>query len=306
MRIELNGKDITPLCENVKLSGSLEQVARKLEFNLIVSPTDKNIPIVNLNLGNQISLYGNNGKRLFFGFIWKRNKAYQSVKMKVMAYEGSIYLLKSFDAYNFKNISPHKIAQQVIGDAGLSAGYLEKVNSNLSYIVYDKSLYEIIIDAYKRATKDTGKEYKMLMSGADIEIREVGKELAEFNLINSKLSNSVFEESLEGIVNRIKIIDEKGNEISSVDDGTTSQYGVLQRVLQDSDTAQSNAKNLLEPVKRSADIELLNKESLKTGYAVKVKDSYTGIEGKFKIIDDSHEWKNDLHRVKLKLELMEG
>ena len=49
--------DITNLLINVTWSGDYKSCARNLEFSLISSPMDKNVPIVDIPLMSMISFY---------------------------------------------------------------------------------------------------------------------------------------------------------------------------------------------------------------------------------------------------------
>ena len=63
--------DITNLLINVIWSGDYKSCARKLEFSLISSPMDKNIPKVDIPLMSVISFYQNDNE-FFKGFVYER------------------------------------------------------------------------------------------------------------------------------------------------------------------------------------------------------------------------------------------
>ena len=66
--------DITNLLESITWSGDYKSCARKLEFSLIQSATDINIPKVDIPLMSLILFYEDNNE-LFRGFAYEREKS---------------------------------------------------------------------------------------------------------------------------------------------------------------------------------------------------------------------------------------
>ena len=63
--------DVTNLLIDITWSGDYKSCARKLEFSLISSPMDKNIPKIDIPLMSMILFYEDNIV-LFRGFLYER------------------------------------------------------------------------------------------------------------------------------------------------------------------------------------------------------------------------------------------
>lgn len=307
MRLLVKGKDITNLVKDVVWTGADENVARKLEFSLISSPIDQNIPKVVVALGDFVQLY-DDGKEIFQGFIWNRETAYDSTYIKIIAFEGSIYLKKNWASYNFKNMLPEDIATYICNDFNIPAGKMAKTGVPQSYIVLgDKDLYEIIMMGYQMAGNETGREYKIVMNNGKVEVIEKDKVVLKGNLKSSDLSNITMSETLDEMVNIVKIIDEEGNTIGEINNSEwVTRYGSLQKVVKyEADkNVMGIAENLLKGIEQSVEIEFYGDSKYISGHAVEVEESYTGVIGIFRIIEDTHTWENGLHKVKLKLKFI--
>ena len=57
---EIQVIDITQLIGSVTWSGDIQEASRSLEFDMIVSPYDKNIPKVDVKCGDVVKFYENN------------------------------------------------------------------------------------------------------------------------------------------------------------------------------------------------------------------------------------------------------
>ena len=67
--------DITQLVRSVTWSGSYQQACRKLEFSLLASPYDKDIPTVSIECGYMVRLLEEDTE-LFRGYIQSRSLSY--------------------------------------------------------------------------------------------------------------------------------------------------------------------------------------------------------------------------------------
>ena len=66
--------DITNLLTDITWSGDYKSCSRKLEFSLVTSATDINIPKVDMSLMSLILFYEDNNE-LFRGFVYEREKS---------------------------------------------------------------------------------------------------------------------------------------------------------------------------------------------------------------------------------------
>ncbi len=102
--------DITNLLINVTWSGDYKSCARKLEFSLISSPMDKNIPKVDIPIMSIISFYEDDNE-LFRGFVYEREKSSDNA-MSFLCYD---YCAKLNDIKVSKNIKNQTASTMLIG-----------------------------------------------------------------------------------------------------------------------------------------------------------------------------------------------
>ena len=93
--------DITNLLEGITWSGDYKSCARKLEFSLINSPTDINIPKIDIPLLSMILFYEDNNE-LFRGFVYEREKSNDS-GISFLCYDYCAKLNDIKVSYNIKN-----------------------------------------------------------------------------------------------------------------------------------------------------------------------------------------------------------
>lgn len=215
MKLLVNNIDVTNLVITVTWSGSYKQTARKLQFTIATSPTDYHLRSVNISVGQQVKFYDQD-KKLFCGFIFTKEKSYKGNQISITAYDGSIYLLKNKGAYNFKGMTAETIAQKICSDFGLSVGQMAKTGVIQSKTFISDTLNDIIMTAYSKAASQNGKAYIMLMINDKLSVIERGSFVIDHTITNQKeLSDSRYTESIEDMVNKVKIINEVGSTSSS-------------------------------------------------------------------------------------------
>jgi hypothetical protein len=149
--------DVTQLVQTITWSGDYQQCARKLEFGLISSPTDKNVPVVTCELGNGV-VFMQDSRILFDGYVFSRQKDTDSSVINITCYDRGIYLKRNEATYKFTNMTPEAITQRICTDFGILAGSLVKTGINISRNFIGTSLYKIIQAAYTLAAEKTGKK----------------------------------------------------------------------------------------------------------------------------------------------------
>ena len=303
--------DITRLVPQIVWSGDTKQAARKLEIEVIAS-SDINIPKVNLSPGNMLKLAEDNGAELFTGYIFAQERTVASNTVRVTAYDGLIYMLKSKATYNFKNTTAEAIAGKVAKDFGIEIMELIKTGIIQNLVVSSQTPYAIITGAYAAAGQQNGKKYLCTMKNNKLVIREKGAVTADF-LLSSHLNitSACYTESIENMVNRVKIYDAGGESTGKVENEEwVRNYGMIQEVLhkeagQDWQTA---AKNMLKGLARSGNISALGNTGCLSGTSVKIQEPFTGLSGLFEIDTDCHIWQEGRYTMDLGLHFsgMEG
>ena len=296
--------DITQLVKSISWSGSYQQACRKLEFSLLSSPYDKDIPTVSIECGHMVRLL-EEGKELFRGYIQSRSLSYNGNSIDCMALDGGTYVHRNELVYNFKNKTAEDIANQVCSDLGVSAGDIVSTGVTMDKKFFGVSGYDIIMTAYTHASTKTNKKYMCTMSENKLNVIEKGKVVLDLNFENgSNILESNFSEDIQSMINTVKVYNGSEQEVKLVTNSDdVSAYGTFSKVLkvEDGKDIDAEAKKELKKVERKASITGFGDSSCKSGYGVKVKDAYTGLVGLFYIDEDTHTWENGVYKVDLTL-----
>ncbi len=298
------GKDISQITGDISWSGSIGEVARTMEFDLVASSTDVLVPKVFIKLGDLIQLFIDN-KKVFEGYVFFKEKSTDSSTMKVTVYDKLIYLTKSKEVYNFKNVYPAWITKRVCNNYGIKFGSVESPGTRISRVFEGDTLYDIIMTGYSIASKRNGKQYMMRLDNKDrVSIVEKGKNIANIVLDENNILKSTYSESIENMINRVRIIDGNNKRVGLVDNKNwIKNYGLIQDIYKKEDGVNANnaAKNMLQGVEKDASIEALGQLDYITGNAVHIKEPHTGLIGVFYIDSDIHTIKDGRHTVSLGL-----
>ena len=296
--------DITQLVKSVSWSGSYQQACRKLEFSLLASPYDKDIPTVNIECGYMVRLL-EEGKELFRGYIQSRSLSYNGNSIDCMALDGGTYVHRNELVYNFKSKTAEDIAKQVCSDLGVDAGDIVSTGISMDKKFFGVSGYDIIMTAYTHASTKTNKKYMCTMSENKLNVIEKGEVVLDLNFENgSNILESNFSEDIQSMINTVKVYNGSEQEVKLVTNSDdVSAYGTFSKVLkvEDGKDIDAEAKKELKKVERKASITGFGDSSCKSGYGVKVKDAYTGLVGLFYIDEDTHTWEEGIYKVDLTL-----
>lgn len=303
-------REITSYIRNITWRGSKSEASRRLELNLINSTLDSNIPDLYIKSGSILKLFEETGELLFKGYVFKNDRASQSSTVSVTAYDPLIYLLKSSGTYNIKNKTAEEIANMLCNDFEIPIGSFAKTGIKQSFLANRKVIYNILATAYTTASKKTGKKYMPRIRDGRLDVIEIGKLVDGFEISDdTNIIDSGYTESIENMVNRVRIYDEKNAQVGLVENAEwIKKYGVLQDIYikqkgkkQKGKDAQLEAKALLKDMEKTINVEVLGNIQCITGRAVKVKDTATGLTGLFYIDSDTHTWSNGQYIMKLTL-----
>lgn len=306
MKLVVNNTDITEIVGDITWSGDYQQAARQLDFSVIVSPYDKTLPKINIPIGAKITFYVDN-KEVFRGCIFSRDKSYNGNTMSFTAYDNAIYLLKNENSYNFKGVTAESATKRVCSDFNIPTNSIISTGISINKKFIGVNLYEIIMSCYTLASQSNSKKYMLQAKEGRINVIQKGNitlDLVFENGIN--LLDSSYSESIDNIVNRVRIVDKDGNKIKDVtDNDLLSTYGSFQKVITQADDKDETKKanSMLQGVDSKIKITGFGDVSCITGMGVKVYDSYTGITGLFYIDSDTHKWSNNNYTVDLVLNL---
>ena len=298
--------DVTELVPSVKWSGDYQQAARSLEFSLVASTTDRDIPAVACPLGASVQ-FREGGKLLFDGFILARKKSTGASQITLSCYDRGFYLKQNKASYKFQDQPPEAIAARVAGDFGITAGELAATGVPVSRIFWGGSLYDILSTAYTLASRVTGEKYHIGFEGDKLCVR-VRKPDTRTLVVQggSNLIEAATTESVERMVNAVAIYDQTGNLVSRLEDAETiALYGQMQEVVKQTakDDKAAAAQKLLDDggARQQITLDCLGDVRNVTGGCVIVRESFTGLNGLFYIDSDIHEWKRGQYYNKLVL-----
>lgn len=297
--------DITQYISNIAWSGGKNQVARRLDISLINSILDKSVPNFYIKNGSILKLFNDDGILLFKGFVFFNERTGNLGTVDVTAYDHLIYTIKNRGVYNFKNKTAEDITNILCNDFQVPKGYIANTGIKQTILANNKRIYDIFMQAYTGASKQNGKKYMATIKEGKLNIIEIGSVMSSFMLSDeSNIIDSSYTESIERMVNRVRIYDGKGNSIGLVENADLiKKYGILQDVYtkEKDKQAKTVAKSMLEDVQKIVKITALGNVECVTGNGIQLKDAATGLTGVFYIDSDTHTWSNGQHIMKLNL-----
>lgn len=308
MKVIHKNTDITDYVSSMSWGGSKSQIARKLELNIVNAPLDHNVVNYNIALADPIYLMDDDGSELFRGFITEREASSVSGTVTYVAYDILFYTLKSNATYNFSGKTAEAITQMVCDDLEIPVGTLATTGYSQKLIVQNVAIYDIIQQAYAQATEISGKEYIILAKKGKLCVDEIGKLVCTVELTeDSTVISSKYKETLNNMVNRVRIYDGEGNPLGMVQNDADLKYGVFQQVYtkEEGKDANTTAKSMFSGVEKTFTLECINYNSAITGAGATVRDSSTGMSGSVVIEADTHAWMNGVATMSLTVAIKE-
>ena len=300
--------DISNVVGTVSWEGSTTQAARTATITVLNAPNDPNIQKLKLNLavGDIIALY-EDGKNIFYGEIQTSEKTSEKGQISYTANDLMSHMLRISHKGKFKNKTPEAIAKELCKKYGISTTSIAKTKKSIGKLIIDENnLYNIVMMAYTKAAKSNGKKYMAFMESSKFGVKERGKLVENFTISDqTNITNSTYEESIENLVDQVRIYNEKGKQVGVVKNADhIKRYGVFQEIYtkEKGVNAKTAAKNMLVGIEKKVNVEVINANiNCVAGAAVKVHDAATNLDAKFWIDSDSHTWENGQHKMSLEL-----
>lgn len=308
MKLLWKDVNITGYCVSVNWSGSAVQAARSVTFLVAYSPEDEEVKNPKIRLGDKITFYPGwpeNKKVKFSGKVTTRERKNEAGTLSYTAMDGMIHLLRSNGTYKFRRKTPETITLMVAKDVNVPIGNLAQTKINIKKVFFQqRPYYEIIMAAYTKAHKKNKKKYIAQMNGTKLEVVEKGKIIPNFHLVQGELiTDSSYSETIDSMVNRVYIYNDSNKKIGSVSNADwVDKYGVFQGTISvDSGSGKTEAKSELHGIDKTASLNAIGDIRCVSGMGVKIKDSRTGLNGRFWIENDSHTWENGNYTMSLEL-----
>ena len=306
--------DITGACSTVTWKGSASAACRTLEFSFVNDPYDSTIRLPSVSTGDLVSLEEEPEGEVFYGQVFGTEKSSAIGTITYTATDFMKHLLESKGQYNFANVTPEAIAMQVAADVqfplrmvdGVPSIYVTGVNIQ-SMICDQMTLYDIIMAAYTKAHKITGDKYFAMIYKRGLGIYKSEWIVKGFTLSDSQnITEASLQESMDAIVNRVKVYDKDGNQIGEAnDDESAGLYGIFQSVYKQEDgvdpTTAATGMLKTKPTQKIR-ISAIGDINCISCYYVMLHDKATGLSGRYWISSDSHSWQNGYHKMELDLE----
>lgn len=296
-------QDITQLAVRNVWSGDYQQAARKLEIDVVNTPSDYYLPKIDFTTGKMLKMFDDDGEELFRGYIMDKDKTRSSQTIHITAYDGLIYFTKNKATYNFKKMTPEAIVSRVASDFGVPIGSLAQTNIEVSWLAKAEVIYDICMEAYTAAWRQNGILYIPTMTQGNLNMIEKGSEVVSVILSSdTSITDAKYTENAENIIDRVKIYDKNNYLIDTVEDtDLINAYGLFQDVYiqQQYIDARTAAKNMLLGLQQNGNVNSLGITEAITGKSVIIKEPFTGLWGKFYIDTDTHTWENGQHTMQL-------
>ena len=299
--------NITNAVSRIVWKGSASEAARSVDFDYINAPYDNTVNLPGISTGDYISLEDSKEGEIFFGQIFGIEKSSQTGTITFTAYDMMKHLLESTGQYNFKNLTAEAIVAQVCADIQVPIRHLHTTGVNISSMICDKmKMYDIVMAAYTKAHHITGDKYFAMIYKRGLGVYKTEWAVKGFTLSeNSNIFSSSISESMDEIKNKILIFDDKGKQIGEVkDDESLKKFGVFQEIYSKEEGVDptTGANNLLK-IKPSQSIKIsaLGDINCLSCYFVEVKDTATGLSGKYWISSDTHTFENGTYKMELEL-----
>lgn len=306
--------DITNVVKSVSITGDKAQVARKLDVTIVYPIWDRGQPRTQIGPGTKIWM-ALDGEEIFRGVVWDREiDSAAEGQLVVTAYDYLIYLTKSKVTYNFVDTTAEDAVKKICSELGISTGEIAETGIKISRLIAQKAGYEAIMEMYTQASKTNGKQYIPVMKGTALSVIEKGKMVANYTLQtqfddagNNILSTS-YRDSMDSMVNKVKIYDDKNNYVGEVSTDTSiDYYGLIQDnyVKEKDKDANTVAQGMLKSVEQSVTAECLGNWECRTGYAVNTKIIYVStLQSAVMFIDgDTHTWEPGTGKYTMSLNL---
>lgn len=292
--------DCTEAVTKITWSGDIKSPSRTLDFDVLQAVYDKEIESLGITEGDTVSFF-EEGKELFRGILIDVDKDSSDNEVKLTAKDIG-FLLKNKVAFNFNNIPTEKVASDVIKKLGYNEGSIIKTGQKYTKVVTNSNGYDVIIAAYTEASKSTNKKYMVTTSIDKFNVIEKGVKVLELEFNEEEnLLKTQYKISLDKMVTRVIVTDKNGNKVSEkIDKELEKLYKIVVNEIEQQTEGSKKEITTTKPEK-SASLTGIGDTTCISGFGVNIKDSHTGLVGKFFIDSDKHTWTGGDYEIDMEL-----
>lgn len=307
--------DISSFVSNLSISQDVSVVCDKCTIELIKPLSQDNIKTPDVSLKSSLVQVLYDNKEIFRGYIETSTIDADSQTQKIDCNDMLVFLKKNDTLGNVKqdgdggvnqvfNNTPEWIANYLLTQFNFPVGSLAQTGVTVKKIANGISIYQAIIDCYKKASVTTKGIYLPVAREGRISVIEKGKQKLNFKLTGDRLISISATESNSNMVNRVRVYSDKWDLITTVDNSQDiKDYGLMQSVIsiQSGENATSAANKQLKKLERTINVKTHGNPLLNTGNAVDVDFSQYGIVGTVYIQSAVHNFSNTLYTTDLTL-----
>lgn len=314
--------DITPYLVDATWSGDSGQAARKLAFTIAHNTTDKDksFPVLDLLNGGKVDAFysDDNQERvqIFSGRIWYRHRNTSQYTFEFTAYDNMIYLAKSEVYKVFDGITVSDAIRQLCQEVGLTVSDdLPYIMTTVNFVADGKTITEVFKTLEEMTRADTAGAYDFMAVCLLDKITAIpkGQIISGYTATDqTDIIHTEHSQSVEDMINRVKAVDETGAvvQIYNTDEDIT-RYGILQKIYkmqppkkgETVDNAKA-ARELLKGIKEESSLEGIGNIQCITGYSITIQEQQ--LKGNFRILSDTHTFRDGQHTMSLSLEYLLG
>lgn len=232
--------DISDLVEDIILEDSLDEIAYRATFKIVVTPEVYRLKIAPWqSIAISAPLPDKVGKTpLYLGSIWELSSVDRGVKhLSTTVYERTIQIAKSEDEYLFPTgQTAGTRLKKYATDWGVTVGPFADTGIPLAKAMYrPQTIWSMIQADLKETVKKGGAMYRPRMTPSGLVLSKIGSN--RYVWVLEAMEEVSQRRTLEGAVTQVKVLgkqqENKRTPVLAVVKGETAKYGTLQKVLQD-------------------------------------------------------------------------
>ncbi|MCT4593587.1 MAG: hypothetical protein N4A57_04855 [Anaeromicrobium sp.] len=306
--------DITPLIGDFSWSSNIDQISRKMDFQVAFND-DRYFPQNPIDIGSQIILSSND--EIFRGIVVSEERKGRG-SISYTAFDYGFYLNKSNATYQFNNISGKAAIETILKDFNIQIGSIENITTVVNKIYRNKVVAEIIKDILDMAKKETSVKYFMEFHEGKIFIKKEENFIikGQFQLasnigpndISSSIGNPVRKRTIEDMKNAVLIVENDKIIYTLTNNELMNKYGKLQTIEEVSKKDKVQAKNIAQKVLKDLgkifeenSLEILGDDRVRAGRLIEIDEPVTGMKGTYKMKNVTHTVKNNIHKMNIGL-----